>query len=244
MPASWGYADWACEEKFVFVCRSAAPGTFTYNSPVSNYTYTFNTQNMTFAEGEAFCEGIGGHLVTYSSQEEQTDAEQYFITQGMLMPGFHAFYWMGLTTENWPTFFWTDQTPYTANVSWDNWGYYMPQNIREPNNIFKEEFCAGANFSERNTNLKPAIWGWADTKCNAKYPIMCRKNRESQRRPAGIRHPCLLWGALRNPEQQLRTPPALSAALNLACCSPWRVRLPLASQQLGLLHGQLAHALP
>jgi hypothetical protein len=132
---------------------------------------------MTFAQGEEFCEGLGGHLVTYSSQVEQTDAEQYFINQGMLLPGFHTFYWMGLTTENWPIFTWTDQTPYTMNVSWDNWGYYMPQNIREPNNIFRDELCGGANYSQRNTNLRPAIWGWADTKCNAQYPIMCRKNR-------------------------------------------------------------------
>jgi hypothetical protein len=95
----------------------------------------------------------------------------------MLLPGFHSFYWMGLTTEDWPKFYWTDQTPYTMNVSWDNWGYYMPQNIREPNNIFKEEFCGGANYSQRNTNLRPAIWGWADTKCSSKNPIMCRKNR-------------------------------------------------------------------
>jgi hypothetical protein len=65
VPPAWGYADWVCEEKYVSICRAAAPGAFTYNSPLTNYTYTFNTKNMTFAEGEQYCEGLGGHLVTY-----------------------------------------------------------------------------------------------------------------------------------------------------------------------------------
>ena len=35
---------------------------------------------------------------------EQADAEQYFINQGYILPGFHKTYWLGLTTTSayWP----------------------------------------------------------------------------------------------------------------------------------------------
>ena len=53
----------------------------------------------------------------------------------------------------------------------------MPQNIIEPNNIYRQEICAGAN----QTEAWDGAWGWSDTKCEAKFPFMCRKNREFAR---------------------------------------------------------------
>ncbi len=60
-------------------------------------------------------------------------------------------------------------------MSWDNWGYFMPQNILEPNQVFGGEFCGGANFSEYTSQ---GIWGWADTQCERKAPVLCRQARE------------------------------------------------------------------
>jgi hypothetical protein len=101
----------------------------------------------------------------------------------MLLLGFHKFYWIGAQVppvNSWPNFEWIDGTPgpngwHRPNVTgtYHHWGYYMPQNIIEPNNIFKQENCAGAN----HTQAWAGAWGWSDTKCDVSYPFLCRKNR-------------------------------------------------------------------
>ena len=110
VPPVWGFADIQCNERFIFMCKSAAPGVFNFTDPVTNYTYALNTNNMTWAEGEAFCQMRGGHLVTYSSRDDQVAVEGYFSQEGMLLPGYHTFYWMGLTVEpeQWPYFKWKE----------------------------------------------------------------------------------------------------------------------------------------
>jgi hypothetical protein len=60
----------------------------------------------------------------------------------------------------------------------------MPQNILEPNQVFGGEYCGGANFTELTSQ---GIWGWADTQCNKRSPIICRESREQQdRHPAHV----------------------------------------------------------
>jgi hypothetical protein len=107
------------------------------------------------------------------------------IAAGVLLPGFHTFYWMGLNATVWPNWKWLDGTPNpNATGRYQNWGYYMPQNILEPNNIFPPELCVGANFSEK-VNLT-GNWGWADTRCNQSHPYVCKTIGELQglrRRP-------------------------------------------------------------
>lgn len=53
---------------------------------------------------------------------------------GYLLPTFanHSFYWMGLTTNSWPTFKWLDVTmaPLTP-LSYNHWGR-MENGMREP----------------------------------------------------------------------------------------------------------------
>jgi hypothetical protein len=46
----------------------------------------------------------GGHLVSWSSLSEQALVEHYFINYGAITPGFHKFYWMGMNTQEWPSF--------------------------------------------------------------------------------------------------------------------------------------------
>lgn len=51
----------------------------------------------------------------------------------------------------------------------------MPQNVLEPNQVFGNEYCGGANYTELTSQ---GIWGWADTQCNRRAPIMCRDARK------------------------------------------------------------------
>jgi hypothetical protein len=117
----------------------------------------------------------GGHLVSWHSLEEQQLVEQYFINYGAITAGFHKFYWMGMSTQDWPTFKWTDASPFLNNsLTYQHWGYFMPQNIKEPNNLIPPELCVGANYTE--AYLK--AWAWADTNCGDAYPYMCMNSRE------------------------------------------------------------------
>ena len=51
----------------------AAPNQYTFNSSVSgeNFTYTLNTSLVSQADAEHHCACFGGHLVSYTSLEEQ-----------------------------------------------------------------------------------------------------------------------------------------------------------------------------
>lgn len=51
----------------------------------------------------------------------------------------------------------------------------MPQNIIEPNQVFGSEYCGVANFTEFTSQ---GIWGWADTQCDRRAPVLCRQSRE------------------------------------------------------------------
>ncbi len=110
---------------------------------------------------------------------------------GALLPGFHRLYWLGLAVATrWPAFTWLDLSPQpplntTRGAAFDesfggspgvyaHWGYYMPQNIIEPNNLTGLEECAVANASQ----TYGSAWGWADTRCSASLPYMCRITRE------------------------------------------------------------------
>ena len=90
---------------------------------------------------------------------------------GSLMPGFHSFYWLGLAATTWPKFAWTDGTLGPNSTTYGHWGYYMPQNIIEPNNLFPPELCAGANASQTYDQA----WGWSDTGCSVVAPFVCRR---------------------------------------------------------------------
>ncbi len=89
-----------------------------------------------------------------------------------MLPGYHTFYWMGLVADQWPKFYWKDLTPVEGGDILDvgHWGYFMPQNIREPNNIYGQEDCVGANL----TQAWDGAWGWSDTQCSGKWPALCR----------------------------------------------------------------------
>jgi hypothetical protein len=85
-----------------------------------------NTKDMTFANAESFCNDQGGHLVAYNSLEEQREVEQCFTDQGVLLPNFDSFYWIGLKTgddtANWPNFTWIDHSYAIYYGNNQHWG--------------------------------------------------------------------------------------------------------------------------
>jgi hypothetical protein len=149
-----------------------------YTSPTTSRTYTWSAVAMNFSSSELWCQGQGGHLASYSSLAEQNETESYFISLGAMLPGYHKFYWLGLNTSKWPAFSWVDSSPMPANPwsgyqvgAYNHWGYYMPQNVIEPNDKMPPENCAGANYTE----AWGGAWGWADTNCKVVYPFMCKR---------------------------------------------------------------------
>jgi hypothetical protein len=80
-----------------------------YVSGTSGLTYVLNTQRMDFAAAEQYCNDQGGHLASWGSSAEQTEVEQWFTAQGFLFPDCHLSYWIGLKTDQWPNFYWTDR---------------------------------------------------------------------------------------------------------------------------------------
>lgn len=53
-------------------------------------------------------------------------------------------------------------------------GIYLPDYLQEPNNLFGEEYCAGANASE----MANGAFGWSDAHCSTVAPFMCKVTRK------------------------------------------------------------------
>ncbi|XP_004869552.1 C-type lectin domain family 4 member D isoform X1 [Heterocephalus glaber] len=116
----------------------------------SNCFFPFN-DNMTWADSERNCSGMGAHLASIVS-----DAEQNFTTK-ILNEIFS--YLIGLKSENargqWR---WIDGTPFNPRKAlWHE---------NELNNIQKED-CA-VLVHDRD------IWGWNDFPCNLKTSRICK----------------------------------------------------------------------
>jgi hypothetical protein len=58
---------------------TAAAAGYVYVSPVTNMTYVYNTSTVDQRTATKLCNSQGGHLVAYTSLEEQQDVERYFI---------------------------------------------------------------------------------------------------------------------------------------------------------------------
>lgn len=52
-----------------------------YKSNSTNRTYAANTNPLDQKAAEQVCNDLGGHLVSWSSYEEQFEVEQYYIKQ-------------------------------------------------------------------------------------------------------------------------------------------------------------------
>jgi hypothetical protein len=127
---------------------------------------------LSFDDAENNCRKNGSHLISYSNTSMQQTVETSLIDGGLLLPSFHKSYWIGLNTTavDWKDVWrWTDNRPYIANKTYQNWGMYQPGTLQEPNNITAEEFCAAANSSQP---VGPT-WGWSDTGCFDSFISIC-----------------------------------------------------------------------
>jgi hypothetical protein len=136
-PPAWGWDDTDCDASTsIFICRKAsAQGTY-YTSKRFGATFIFNSTEATFTVAEGVCRDHGGHLVSWSSQQEQAEAEGYFNSNGFMFPTYHKFYWMGLyagksmaaadlmaTFSNWPNFTYLDKAPAPSSANaYRHWG--------------------------------------------------------------------------------------------------------------------------
>jgi hypothetical protein len=150
--------------------RSSAPyvgragsGAWTYYSNTTRYTYLFNNTPTTQQMAEFTCQAAGGHLLSYTTQQEQREVEQYFINSGSLMPAFHGSYWIGLRASRFPEFGWVDATVGPLG-SYQNWGPGMPATAAPPN------MCGGVNM----TSIVNFVGSWMNPPCTRSMPFMCR----------------------------------------------------------------------
>jgi hypothetical protein len=132
-------------------------------------TYIINTTRLGFRDAEAACQDDGGHLVSYGSLDEQVEVESFFVANGYFIPTAHKFYWMGYRAIVWPQFQWLDPNTYQT---YTNWGTYLPDYVAEPNNMFDNEYCVGANATE--TLPDTPAFGWSDEVCNTPAPFICK----------------------------------------------------------------------
>jgi hypothetical protein len=209
-------------------CTAGVAGFF-YNSTRGN-TYMFSTSSLNFSAAEQACKDNGGHLTSWAAQEEQAEVEQYYTSQGILLPAYHTFYWMGLNTSSWPNFTWLDRSlAPDYNSTYTHWGLSpTPEPNNRPN---PPELCAGANISQAFSTLpNNSAWGWSDANCSLSYNFICKILREPPRPagsgPASLSRLC--WPCVpsqsphrRSPAlpQPPRSPPARSKSRPAFTCS-------------------------
>lgn len=105
-----------------------------------------------------------------------SQVENFYISNGYLLPNFHKHYWLGATAVQWPKFNWTDIVVPPMDKGYKHWGTLMPMGVREPYQVDPPETCAVANATQVYGN--PIAWGWSDNKCSNQYYPMCRINSE------------------------------------------------------------------
>ncbi len=100
---------------------SELPNTEGY-ATFNGHTYFVPDQSMTWENAKAYCEALGGHLISITSEEEQNFIYEYLL--GKDLDG-HDF-WIGLSSSN--GFSWDSWITGEA-VSYSNWGYGEPDNL-------------------------------------------------------------------------------------------------------------------
>jgi hypothetical protein len=161
-----------------------------FQSNITGQTYTLNTSFVSQADAQKQCACTGGHLVSYTSLDEQQQIEAYYLDKGWLLPTFHRRYWIGLNAttpastspatvtagqlQTSPArFAWLDKSagmPYgKAYAQWGKAGSFA-----EPNNLLGSENCGLANASQTYA----LAWGWSDSSCRISAPFICKTQRE------------------------------------------------------------------
>lgn len=94
----------------------------------SSHKYTVFNLAMTWDEAKAYCENLGGHLATISSQEEQN------LVETMILSGDKYSYWLGGRQNSSGAWSWVDGSAW----SYTNWAEGMPDGSGEVLHIYAE----------------------------------------------------------------------------------------------------------
>ena len=132
-----GYShDFYALDNFGFICEWDNTTNLTEPPMIFNeHSYQIFDVSMTWSEAEAYCEDLGGHLVSITTQEEQKAIEE------LLESGTRNNYWIGAMKDsnngwNWVT---------GEDFKYQNWGNNQPDNFHDIEN---------ALMIYRNTNPK------------------------------------------------------------------------------------------
>merc|ERR1712012_631702 len=122
-----------------------------------NNCYLWSNEKKTWADGEHFCQGEGGHLASVPSS-----AIKDYVKEGLQRHNIGLTWLGGNDIEKEGTWKWADCTP------WD----YTFWASSEPNNEKGGEDCLHqlTNPSEYGGYLH---WKWNDSKCSNKFSFLC-----------------------------------------------------------------------
>lgn len=121
----------------------------------NGHTYQIFDEGLTWTEAKEYCEEVGGHLVTITSEAEQE------VIEKMLENGTKNQYWIGMRTSGGPTWITGEIYEYS---NWDK---------GEPNNKHKSN--SNEDYVHIYNRANPAVWGserfkWNDIFEDNTYP--------------------------------------------------------------------------
>ena len=98
----------------------------------NGHSYKAFDESMTWTQAKAYCESLGGHLVTITSQ-----AENDFVAS-LIAPGTKGLYWLGGYEKDRFDGAWT----WVTNEPWSytNWANGEPNNVEPPGEYFVEVY--------------------------------------------------------------------------------------------------------
>ncbi|MBQ3399270.1 MAG: putative Ig domain-containing protein [Synergistaceae bacterium] len=106
-----------------------------------DHRYRIYPDGMTWSEAKAYCESLGGHLVTISSQEEED------VVEKLVLAGSKNSYWLGGQKDENGNWSWIDGT------TWD----YTHWDAVEPNYDWEDKLMM-YRLSNPVTNSVPGTW--------------------------------------------------------------------------------------
>ncbi|MBR1647645.1 MAG: hypothetical protein IJ685_12860 [Selenomonadaceae bacterium] len=92
----------------------------------NGHSYKLIDMGLTWKDAKAYCESVGGHLVTITSAMEQTFVQDLIVNRGT-----KGYYWTGGVRNSNGDFVWITGEKF----SYSNWGYGEPSNSGNAENV-------------------------------------------------------------------------------------------------------------
>ncbi|MBR0248167.1 MAG: putative Ig domain-containing protein, partial [Synergistaceae bacterium] len=124
-----------------FICEWGGDNHGEDTATLNGHRYRIYPDGMTWSEAKAYCESLGGHLVTISSQEEED------VVEKLVLAGSKNSYWLGGQKDENGNWSWIDGT------AWD----YTHWDAVEPNYDWEDKLMM-YRLSNPVTNSVPGTW--------------------------------------------------------------------------------------